>query len=97
MARYKLPSKDPSDILDYSFDWTKFLDDDVIATAAFAIYVDDVIDTTLTSQGALVAEGTVTTWLTGGLAGTNYSLACTVTTTGGRTAQRSAAIAVRQL
>jgi hypothetical protein len=78
------PLKDPSAVLDYVFDWTGWLTtgetiDDYTITA----------DTGLTKDSSTEDAGKVTVWLSGGTAGINYKVACLITTTEGRTDERT--------
>jgi hypothetical protein len=87
-----LSPKDPNAVLDYEIDWSKWL---------------PMGDTILTSEW-LVADGidmdsetntntTTTIWLSGGTAGQRYSLTNRITTTGGRTQDRTIVIRVKEL
>jgi len=81
--------KDPIDKLDYGFDLAKWLADDVIATATWAV----------PAGITKVAESNTTTvtrvWVSGGTAGEDYDLEVTVTTAAGRTWQRTITLKVR--
>ena len=78
------PLKDPSAVLDYAFDWTKWL-----ATG------ETITDHTITADTGIVVDsstenaGIVTVWLSGGEAGTNYRVACKIVTSAGRTDERT--------
>ena len=78
------PLKDPSAVLDYVFDWTGWL-----AT------VETITDHTITADTGIKVDsstedaGKVTVWLSGGTAGINYKVACLITTTEGRTDERT--------
>lgn len=88
MAIYE---KDPDAVLDFSFDWSDWLaDGETIST-----YVVTVADG-LTKDSDAQASGVVTHWLSGGTVGTNYSVACKVTTNQGRTDERTDTICIRQ-
>lgn len=78
--------KDPDAHLDYGWDWSAWLDSgDTIATAevvgdtAGGITVEDITHT----------DTTVTAWVSGGTVGRSYTLACRITTTDGRTDDRT--------
>ncbi len=77
-------TKDPSAILDWAFDWTDWL-------AAAETITDHTItaDTGLTVDSSTEDAGVVTVWLSGGTAGENYKVACLVTTSAGRTDERT--------
>ena len=77
-------TKDPSAILDWAYDWTDWL-------AAAETITDYTItpDTGITVDSDSESDGVVTVWLSGGTAGINYKVACLITTTAGRTDERT--------
>lgn len=75
--------KDPSALLDYTLNWQKWLDGDVIASATWTVPAG------VTNAGAVYSATTTTVWLSGGTAGTSYSIYVTVVTAGGRTEKRT--------
>ena len=87
MTQAKL--KDPADRLDYSHDWTAWLDGDTITSSAWAapagVTTDTPSNTTTTTR----------VWVSGGTAGNVYRITNTITTAGGRTAERSIPIRVQ--
>ena len=78
------PLKDPSAVLDYVFDWTEWL-------ATVETITDHTItaDTGITVDSSTESDGKVTVWLSGGTAGINYKVACLITTSAGRTDERT--------
>ena len=78
------PLKDPSAVLDYMFDWTEWL-----ATGETITDHTITADTGITVDSSTEDDGKVTVWLSGGTAGINYKVACLVTTTAGRTDERT--------
>ena len=78
------PLKDPSAVLDYVFDWTEWL-------ATVETITDHTItaDTGITVDSSTESDGKVTVWLSGGTAGINYKVACKITTSAGRTDERT--------
>ena len=81
------PLKDPSAVLDYVFDWTGWL-----ATVETIETITDhtiTADTGITVDSSTELDGKVTVWLSGGTAGINYKVACKITTTAGRTDERT--------
>ena len=78
------PLKDPSAVLDYVFDWTEWL-----ATGETIDTHTITVDTGLTKDSSTELDGKVTVWLSGGTAGINYKVACKITTTAGRTDERT--------
>ena len=89
----RFTEKDPSDIRDYSFDWTRVLatadPDDTIATSTWTIPAG------LTKDSEANTTTTTRVWVRGGTAGENYTVTNRVTTAGGRTLERSALLPVR--
>ena len=83
-------TKDPNAVLDYSLDWTRWLDGDAIATSEW-IVPDGLVRVT-DSRTTKIA----TVWLSGGLAGQSYTITNRITTTGGRTEDRSFAVKVEE-
>jgi len=76
--------KDPSAVLDWMFDWSDWL-------ASGETITDHTItaDTGITVDSSAESDGKVTVWLSGGTAGINYKVACLITTTAGRTDERT--------
>ena len=83
------PLKDPSAVLDYVFDWTEWL-----ATGETITDHTITADTGIIVDSSTEADGKVTVWLSGGTAGINYKVACKITTTAGRTDERTIGIKV---
>jgi len=78
------PLKDPSAVLDYAFDWTEWL-----ATGETITDHTITADTGITVDSSTEDAGKVTVWLSGGTAGINYKVACKITTSAGRTDERT--------
>jgi len=76
--------KDPDAVLDYMFDWTEWL-----ATGETITDHTITADTGITVETDSEASGKVTVWLSGGTAGINYKVACLITTSAGRTDERT--------
>ncbi|MCB5944109.1 hypothetical protein [Acidocella sp. KAb 2-4] len=92
------PVKDPGDTLDYVFDIAPALaanPGDTIATLDVGISPGNPGDLTLASAAADGARAVM--WLTGGQAGTLYTVTVSVTTAGGRALVRSIALPVQAL
>lgn len=89
----KWPKKDPSDALDYRRDWTAELDGDPIASVTHSLSPDD-NDLTIDSESFTDTHTTV--WLSGGVAGTTYTIGILVTTDGNRTYERSVTLVCQQ-
>ena len=86
------PLKDPSAVLDYAFDWTGWL------AAGETIAVDSetgeklitiTADTGITVDSWTESDGKIIVWLSGGTAGIYYKVACLITTSAGRTDERT--------
>lgn len=76
-------TKDPSEILDYSVDWGQWLGDDTILSSSW------VLPSGIANNGDVYSSTTATIWLSGGTAGTTYSIQNLITTTTGRTTKRT--------
>jgi hypothetical protein len=83
-------AKDPNAVLDYSIDWTRWLAGDQVATSEW------LVPTGLTKVADSKASALATVWLSGGTAGQSYTVTNRVTTTGGRTEDRSFTIRVEE-
>lgn len=84
--------KDPSDVSDWMVNF-KLPKGDQIATVVSAVVSPDTIEidaTMIVGNGVLV-------WLSGGAAGVVYDVEVTITTTGGRTFQRTGQVSVENL
>lgn len=84
-------TKDPSAVLDYIFDWSRWLEpNDAIASATFAVD-----DSSLVVHSSAHDIQTATVWLTGGTMWETYKVTCSIETTQGRTDQRSMLITLK--
>jgi hypothetical protein len=84
------PDKDPNDILDYSIDWSQFLDTDTIDTSTWTVA------TGITKVSDTKAATTTTIWLSGGTAGATYQLTNRITTVNGRVKDKSFSVYVAE-
>lgn len=84
--------KDPDAILDYTWDWTAYLDlyTDVIASHSF------IVDTGITVNSHFVNGALVTAFVSGGTDGNEYALVCRIVTTGGRTDDRTIYLKIKE-
>lgn len=97
--------KDPSDALDYVFDWTDELavEGDTISTSTWAITSDTEASPTLTKDSdEIIAPANVITrvWLSSGTADTTYKVENTITVASGpptRIYQRYANLKVKNV
>ncbi len=81
-------NKDPDAVSDYTFNWANWLGDDQIVTSTWTVPAG------VNNVGATNSTSTSTIWLSGGVAGTAYSVYCEITTVGGRTDKRTMKINV---
>lgn len=83
--------RDPDAVLDYSVDWTSFLaDTETITSHSVEVPAGLTLDTSTESSGV------VTAWISGGTAGDNYTVTYRITTSEGRTDDRSLTLVVRE-
>jgi len=104
---FKWPDKDPDDILDYSIDWSRFLDGDTLSNVTwFCDDADNVkqnFDTPTTIINGLQhvsnsnSNTTATIQLSLGTNHTTYDLYCQIVTSGGLTAERKIRLRVREI
>lgn len=81
--------KDPDAILDYVFDWSPYLEAGETITDKTVT-----VDAGLTLDSHSVDDSSVTVWLSGGTVRTTYKVACLITTSAGRTDERTMTIKV---
>lgn len=82
--------KDPSDVLDYAVDWSRWLTDgDTVTASTWDVPAG------LTKGADSHASGKATVWLSGGTAGQQYVVTNHITTTQGRQADKSLTVNVR--
>jgi hypothetical protein len=82
--------KDPSAVVDYQVNWAAWLGVDTISTSTWTV------PTGITQNSATSTTTTATIWLSGGTAGTTYTLVNRIVTAAGRTDERSIRVLVRQ-
>ena len=94
--------KDPDAVLDYKFDWAALTNgsgssDWLQAGETIASHtIDEDTGITVDSSAATDANTSVTVWLSGGTAGTEYAVRCEIVTSGSRTDERTMMIAVME-
>jgi len=89
--------KDTNAIVDYQFDWLDWLGTDTINTSTLTVASGLTLGNG--SNGAPAPSNTTTKatyWLLGGLVGNDYLVTNRIVTAGGRTAERSVLIRVRE-
>ncbi len=83
--------KDPDAVLDWVWDWNEWLDEgETIASSTFIASVGITIDSESNTTK------TATVWLSGGTAGQVYQVTNRITTSSGRTDDRSITIRVAE-
>ena len=101
------PLKDPSAVLDYVFDWTEWLAAaETITSHTVTVPSGLTLDSSMVSDFVIAAEvpedevtipnSLVIAWISGGTAGTTYRVECLITTSAGRTDERSLWITVQE-
>ena len=104
MAIDNWPEKDPSAVLDYVFDWASLTNERTDATSDWLGSGETITSKTVTAETGITVDSSsltdsntsVTVWLSGGTAGSNYIVACRIVTSAGRTDERSKRILVRE-
>jgi len=82
--------KDPDAVLDYSVDWTAWLDTDTISSSGWSSPEGlTVVDTTFVATSATV-------WLSGGTVGHRYRITNHIVTAAGRENDRTISIRVQE-
>ena len=82
--------KDPDAILDYTVDWSRWLGTDTILASQWTVPTD------LTEVSAAHTPTSATVWLSGGTVGQSYPVTNRITTTSGRTDDRTITIRVEE-
>jgi len=82
--------KDPDSTLDYTLDWSAWLQGDTITSSTWTVPAG------LTQESAANTTTTATIWLSGGTAGKDYVVTNSIVTTAGRIEDRSIRIRVIQ-
>jgi hypothetical protein len=89
--------KHAGDVLDYSFDWSRWLGSDTITTATFSLTplaAPAVGDATFTPANPPFTGAIATMWVSGGVVGASYYLSSMITTAGGRTVEVTSILAI---
>lgn len=94
--------KDPNAILDYTFDWTAWLDmvGDSIATKDVAVTSGNSPASNIAVASSQIVGKTVVVWVSGGAAGETATLRCRITTNlpnpGPRTDDRTVYLKIKE-
>jgi hypothetical protein len=85
-------TKDPDAVVDYKFDWSAWLaEGESIVTRSVTASTGLTVD-----SSSITDTGTsVTVWLSGGSAGSDYTVACKIVTSAARTDERTMTIQCR--
>lgn len=84
-------TKDPDAVIDYPFDWSDWLETgDTIQTVTVTV------SSGLTKDSVTFTTSAVIVWVSGGTAGSVYTIACRIVTAGGRTDERTIRVLVRE-
>jgi hypothetical protein len=81
---------DPDATLDYRFDWSTWLSDDETIVSSTVT-----VPTGLTLASQSQEDGIVTGWISGGTLFKSYDVRCRITTSDGRTDDRTMSLIVR--
>ena len=82
--------KDPNSVIDFVMDWSDWLGSDTISSS------DWTVTTGLTEDSDAYTTTTATIWVSGGEAGTTYTLTNRIVTSSGRTADRTFYVYVKE-
>jgi len=102
---YKWPDKDPDEIVDFSIDWSRFLDTDTISSVDWFIDAADGTKTQVTNadivNGLQFVSGTNTQTVSTirvslGTTNTRYNITCRITTATGLRYERSVFLRIRE-
>ena len=96
--------KDPNAVLDFVFDWAPLTNGTTGGTSDWLASGETIATITITAETGLTVDSSsitdtntsATVWLSGGTAGTTYSLACKIVTSASRTDERTIYIRVEQ-
>lgn len=95
--------KDADAILDYTFPWSDWLDGDAIDSAEITIAGSETMDlasnldhASIPAAGYVISGGSVVVWLKGGEVRDRAAVSCLITTTAGRTDERTFYVRVVQ-
>ena len=80
--------KDPDAVLDFEFDWSSWL------AVGETIASKTVTVTGVTLDSSPNDDSSVVAWVSGGTAGTTATVACLITTSAGRTDERTINLAI---
>jgi hypothetical protein len=90
--------KDPNAVLDYTFDWTAWIDlvGDVIVADDPAVTSGVSPASNIAVDSSSIVGKTVVVWVSGGAVGETATLRCRITTSGGRIDDRSVFLKIKE-
>jgi hypothetical protein len=102
---YSFPyPKDPSDVIEYKFDFAPLTNGVTDAASDYLAALETISTRTVTVGSGITKDSdsitnsntSVTVWLSGGTAGNNYTVTCKIVTSASRTIEKSAIVRVRE-
>lgn len=95
---YSISPKQPSEVLDYDFDFSQRLPTGDTISSVLSVTLDQNTITLGSGATGVTNTGTVVkVWLLGGLSGTRYKVTCRVLTVGGRTMESDMFVLVQDV
>ncbi|WP_321397376.1 hypothetical protein [Emcibacter sp.] len=90
--------KDPAAVVDFSIDWGSnyLLDGEDIASSSWSVFPEDVDQGLVIDQEPVPANGATAVFVSGGVTGVIYRLTNRISTSQGRTDERSLTIRVEE-
>lgn len=91
-------TKDPDAVLDYTFDWTAWLDSvtDSISTHTAVVTSGVTPASNVAVDGSSVVGKTVVVWVSGGVVGETVALRCRIDTAGNRIDDRTVYLKIKE-
>ena len=89
-------TKDPNAILDYTFDWTAWLDLVSDALSSQTCAVENFADAGGVVNSSQIVGKKVVVWVSGGTVGKKITLRCRIVTVGNRTEDRTVYLSVKE-
>ena len=89
-----MPSKDSNAVLDYLFDFGQWVTAGEVISSAVITASPVGINVGAPAPATTFTTTTVTVWLSGGAVGVTYLIGCRITTSAGRTDERSISVTV---
>jgi len=101
MSANEIKIKDPAAVLDYKFDWNGLANGS--GTSNWLAVGETISTKTITAATGITVDSSalsdtstsVTVWLSGGIHGVDYTVACKITTSANRTDERTMTIQCR--